>query len=66
MPTKAIKRTRPKLQTSTDKEEENQPIPEAVGPDIKAAGLIGLATCFPLIVDRDRKQAPVPRRRAGK
>jgi hypothetical protein len=41
-----------------DKEEEHRPIPEVVGPDVKAAGLLDLATCFPLIVDRDRKQDP--------
>jgi hypothetical protein len=58
MPTKAIKRTRPKLRTSTTRKKENRPIPGAVGPDVKAAGLIGLATCFPMIVDRDQEAGP--------
>jgi hypothetical protein len=45
-----------------DKDEENRPIPEVVGPDVKTAGLLDLATCLPLIMDRDRKQDPEPER----
>jgi len=52
----------PETASEHDKVQENRPVPEVVGPDVKAAGLIGLTTCFPLIVDRDRKQEPEPER----